>query len=114
MLPDLPNLSLQLDDDGVGRLTVKREDARNALSRALVDAIARALDAFEAEGTRVLIVTGAGDKAFVGGADIAELKQRNKLDALRQINASLFRKLERFPRRPSPPSTATRSAAASS
>jgi enoyl-CoA hydratase len=44
----------------------------------------------------VLILTGAGDKAFVSGADIREIRQRGKRDALEAINQQLFTAIENF------------------
>lgn len=46
---------------------------------------------------KVLIFTGAGGKAFISGADIAELRERVRADAFRRINNSLFREIEQFP-----------------
>jgi enoyl-CoA hydratase len=46
----------------------------------------------------VLIVTGAGDQAFVSGADINDIRRRTLDDGLAAINSSLFSAVERFPR----------------
>ena len=56
----------------VTRLTINRPKALNALNRATLEALAEALGDV-AEGTRVIVITGSGDKAFVAGADIAEM-----------------------------------------
>jgi len=65
-------------EDGVGVLTVNRPKVRNAADKATVEEIDQALAQIEADETaRVLIVTGAGDKAFVAGADLNELKERD-------------------------------------
>ena len=45
-----------------------------------------------------LIVTGAGETAFVSGADINSIRQRGRDDGLAAINSSLFSEIERFPR----------------
>jgi len=70
---------LLFDKDGaVATLTVNRPQVRNAADQATVEEIDRALALVEAEASlRVLIVTGAGDKAFVAGADVGELKERD-------------------------------------
>jgi enoyl-CoA hydratase len=67
-------------DDGVATITFNRPKVLNALSAQLLDELSLALDGIEADGrTRVLILTGAGEKAFVAGADIGELATFNTL-----------------------------------
>lgn len=62
----------------IGYLTINRPNEMNALSNALVAELDRALDQVEQdEEIRVLILTGAGEKAFMAGADIKELSQRD-------------------------------------
>ena len=59
-------------------LTISRPEKRNAITNATVEEIDKALSELETnEETRVLILTGAGDKAFVAGADIGELARRD-------------------------------------
>src|SRR5438552_2972509 len=62
------------DEHGVALITVNRPDKLNALSMAVVEELA---DAFQRvcqdAAVRAAIVTGAGEKAFVAGADINEL-----------------------------------------
>jgi enoyl-CoA hydratase len=61
--------------DRVATITINREKVLNALSHATVLELDAALAAVEADDdVRVLIVTGAGSKSFVAGADIAEIK----------------------------------------
>ena len=48
------------------------------------------------DDVRALIFTGSGEKAFVSGANIAELRDRNQFDALERINSALFREIETF------------------
>jgi enoyl-CoA hydratase len=73
------NILLEIDGP-VAVLTVNRPDKRNAVNNATVEEIDRALDQVEANpGLRVLILTGAGDKAFVAGADIQELANRDMI-----------------------------------
>jgi enoyl-CoA hydratase len=60
--------------DGVALVTIDRQDALNALSFALLDELADALEALDRDGrTRVAVLTGAGARAFAAGADIVEL-----------------------------------------
>lgn len=64
---------LQEDVNGVRWLTVNRPDKLNALNRHVVADLERAFAAAAAEsGVRAVVVTGAGEKAFVAGADIGE------------------------------------------
>ncbi|MFN3875968.1 MAG: enoyl-CoA hydratase/isomerase family protein [Flavobacteriales bacterium] len=61
------------DADGIRTLTINRPDQLNALNRATIDELDRALKEAEADrSVRVLIITGSGPKAFVAGADIKE------------------------------------------
>jgi enoyl-CoA hydratase len=69
------NILLEQPESGIYLLTVNRPKALNALNAATLDDIASALRAVAADDrARVLLVSGAGEKAFVAGADIAEMK----------------------------------------
>jgi enoyl-CoA hydratase len=69
------NILLEQPAPGIYLLTVNRPRALNALDAATLDEIAAALLLVAADETaRVLLVTGAGEKAFVAGADIAEMQ----------------------------------------
>jgi enoyl-CoA hydratase len=58
---------------GIAVLTLNRPDKLNALDYALIDALASALEGLETDPqVRAVILTGAGDRAFSAGADIAE------------------------------------------
>ena len=66
---------------GVGLVTIDRPDALNALNGAVLDAFASVVDAAEADvEIAALVVTGAG-RAFVAGADIAEMTMMTPLEA---------------------------------
>lgn len=56
---------------GLAVVTINRPHARNAVAPATMDALEKALDA--AAGAQVLVLTGAGDRAFVSGGDLKEL-----------------------------------------
>jgi enoyl-CoA hydratase len=83
--------------DRIGTITVNRPERLNALSLRTIQELAAVLsEAAEDQGVRVLIVTGAGEKAFVAGADIKELAQMTPVSgretALR--GQAVFHKLE--------------------
>jgi enoyl-CoA hydratase len=63
------------DEPGLAVVTIRRERALNALSAAVVAELSAAVERLEADDdVRVVALTGAGDKAFVAGADIAEMQ----------------------------------------
>src|ERR1700749_3197788 len=67
--------------DGIGFITFNRPKVLNALNRNTVEEFRDALiDARDDAEVRVLILTGAGEKSFVAGADISELAQRTPVD----------------------------------
>lgn len=74
--------TLRVETEGaVAVLTIDRPEKRNALSGQVRAALIAALDALrDDDGVRVLVVTGAGEKAFVAGADIAEFAERTPLE----------------------------------
>ncbi len=84
--------------DQIALLTLNRPEARNALDLPMVEAFHAALDSLEGDTSlAAVIVRGAGDKAFVAGADIAQLRERGSPEAFRRINQGLFRRLDHFP-----------------
>ncbi len=85
--------------DFVGIITIDREKALNALNDEVLDDLEAAVDAVDADKTRCLIVTGAGQKAFVAGADIAAMCNMTP-DEGRAFSAhgnAVFRKIEKLP-----------------
>ncbi len=75
-------------EDGLAIITFNRPEVRNALNYLAIDeALEAASDADADNSVRVLILTGAGDKAFVAGADIEELRARNTLTELGKCSA---------------------------
>jgi enoyl-CoA hydratase len=74
---------LIFDKGAIATITVNRPKALNALNRAVVEDLARALrDVRHDSDVRVLIFTGAGDRAFVAGADIAAMAQMTATEGL--------------------------------
>jgi enoyl-CoA hydratase len=68
-------------DDGVATVTIHRPEKRNALNAQVRRELVDALDALAADpDVRVVILTGAGDRAFVAGADIGEFAERSPLE----------------------------------
>jgi enoyl-CoA hydratase len=85
--------------DSVATLTIDRPEVRNALDRQTVVEVRQALQALAAgDEAGVLIITGAGEAAFVSGADINDIRARGRDEGLAAINSSLFAEIERFPR----------------
>lgn len=91
------NILLEQVEDGIHLLTVNRPQAYNALNSATLQEIhAAAEEIAHNDSARVLIVTGAGDKAFVAGADIAEMQNMSALEGRRmaQLASRAMRRLE--------------------
>lgn len=83
----------------VGLITINRPEALNALNRAVLQELNEVLDAVDLGTTRCLVITGAGEKAFVAGADVAEMCRMNEGEAriFSETGNALFRKIETFP-----------------
>jgi len=86
--------------DRVAIITINRPEKRNALNIQTRAEGAAALDELRADDSvQVVVITGAGDKAFIAGADIAEFANRTAL-AQRQVmmERSLFNAIDNFPK----------------
>ncbi len=83
----------------VGIITINRPKALNALNSTVLDELDSILDSVDLQTVRALILTGAGDKSFVAGADIAEMSTLTKAEgeAFGKKGNDVFRKLETFP-----------------
>ena len=83
----------------VATLTVNRPEALNALNAQVLADLDAALDAIDLETVRCLIVRGAGEKSFVAGADIAQMKDLSAAEgeAFGKQGNDVMRKLETFP-----------------
>lgn len=62
----------------VGIITINREKALNALNSAVLNELEQILDSIDTNEVRCLIITGAGEKSFVAGADIKEMLDLDK------------------------------------
>ena len=60
--------------DGVGRITFNRPQARNALTFAMYERLAAICESVEKDKVKVLLLTGAGEKAFASGTDISQFR----------------------------------------
>ncbi len=85
--------------DMVATITINRPKALNALNSQVLEELDAALDAVDLNTVRCLILTGAGDKSFVAGADIGEMSTLTKAEgeAFGKKGNDVFRKLETFP-----------------
>lgn len=84
--------------DRVAVITLNAPERRNAIDLEMVQSLHADLHSLlEDDELAAVVITGAGDKAFAAGADIAQLKEREAIDALASINSSLFKRLEDFP-----------------
>ena len=83
----------------VGILTINRPKALNALNSEVLKELDTALDCVDLEATRCLIITGAGEKSFVAGADIGEMSTLTpeEGEAFGKAGNDVFRKIETFP-----------------
>ena len=87
--------------DAVRILTFNRAEKLNALSTTMLEELERALDdAREDEAMRVVILTGAGDRAFVAGADIGEYAEQTDeaFDAFQRTCRRIFDAIDAFPK----------------
>lgn len=91
-MPD-PNILLTIEGP-LAIVTVNRPDKRNALDLPTVQEFHEALSEIAKAKCSVFIVTGAGDKSFVAGADINAIKARRRHDALAGINTRLMSAIE--------------------
>ncbi|HEY7057186.1 MAG TPA: enoyl-CoA hydratase-related protein [Vicinamibacterales bacterium] len=85
--------------EAIATLTIDRPSVKNALDAETVVECRQALRALaEDRDAGVLVITGAGESAFVSGADINDIRARGRDEGLAAINSTLFAEIERFPR----------------
>ena len=86
-------------EEFVGIITINRPKALNALNSSVLEELDQTLDNVDINTTRALILTGAGEKSFVAGADIGEMSTLTKAEgeAFGKKGNDVFRKLETFP-----------------
>ena len=83
----------------IGIITINRPEALNALNSQVLDDLSATLDSVNLDEVRCLILTGAGEKSFVAGADIGEMSTLTKAEgeAFGKKGNDVFRKIETFP-----------------
>jgi enoyl-CoA hydratase len=93
-------MSIRVDlSESIATLTIDRPAVRNALNRETVEECLEALGELAGnEDAQVVIITGAGEAAFVSGSDINEIKERTRDDGLAAIASSLCSAVDHFPR----------------
>ena len=94
----MENLRLEVAEQ-IALVTIDRPRALNALNSTVLEELDKTLDAVDLQTVRCLILTGAGEKSFVAGADIGEMSTLTKAEgeAFGKKGNDVFRKLETFP-----------------
>jgi enoyl-CoA hydratase len=95
----LDYVRVEREDDGVAVLTIDRQEKLNALDPQVTEEIGQALLELEAEGPRAIVVTGAGERSFVAGADIPAMSAMDPMEAKRfsEIGHAAMALLDRSP-----------------
>ena len=85
-------------EGAVGTITINRPRALNALNSQVLEELDATLNAVDLDTVRCLILTGAGEKSFVAGADIGEMSTLTKAEgeAFGKKGNDIFLKLEAF------------------
>ena len=85
--------------DNIAVVTINRPEALNALNSQVLDDLAAAFDSIDTNVVRAVVLTGAGEKSFVAGADIGEMSTLTKAEgeAFGKKGNDIFRKIEEFP-----------------
>lgn len=97
----MPYESLLVEtEDRVATIVINRPERRNALNAVVRREVVEALDALrEDPEVRVVVITGAGDKAFIAGADITEFADRTPLEQRAAMEGlRLFEAIASFPK----------------
>ncbi|PMY03355.1 enoyl-CoA hydratase/isomerase family protein, partial [Pseudomonas sp. GW460-13] len=69
-----PHAGVEIDARGIATVTIREAGSLNILSTPVIASLTRAIEALAGnDAVRVLVLRGAGEKGFVGGADIKEM-----------------------------------------
>ncbi|MGH9856468.1 MAG: enoyl-CoA hydratase/isomerase family protein, partial [Acidobacteriota bacterium] len=91
---DLTNVRCTVRDR-IAWITIDRPEVRNALDLQTVNELHAVIAEINtSEDAGVAVLTGAGDRVFVAGADIRSIRERKMMDALKGINTRLFKAIE--------------------
>src|SRR2546423_2522969 len=91
----MEGLTLQIQG-GVATIAIDRPQARNALNLATMRSLGLALDEAESKRARVLVIRGAGDKAFCAGGDLKELEHMRSAEQAAQMARTMRTTLDRL------------------
>lgn len=81
----MQNVSVSTSADGIRTICIEREDRRNALDRTTLEELEAAFDAAGGDpAVRVVVLRGAGERAFCAGADLAEVLEHETIEANRR------------------------------
>jgi len=95
------NTLLIAEENGLAVVTINRPKALNALNSDVLDELSAAFDELAMQDSvKVVILTGGGDKAFVAGADITQMKDMNVIEGklFAEKGQGVFTKIEQFPK----------------
>ena len=83
----------------VAVITIDRQNALNALNPEVLQDLKAAFEAIDQNAVRCIVLTGAGEKSFVAGADIASMSKMTKAEgeAFGKLGNDIFRMIETFP-----------------
>jgi enoyl-CoA hydratase len=96
-------IDVRRDERGVATVTIDNPARLNALGSTLLTELARTMRTLnEDEGLRAVVLTGAGERAFVGGADIREMAQIDGPDAARTFITGVHRACDSLRHCPAP------------
>ncbi|MCR4606068.1 MAG: enoyl-CoA hydratase/isomerase family protein [Eubacterium sp.] len=86
-------------EDKIAVITISREKALNALNSQVLEELDQTLDSIDLDAIRCVILTGAGEKSFVAGADIGEMSTLTKAEgeAFGKKGNDVFLKLSKLP-----------------
>ncbi|KKC30374.1 3-hydroxybutyryl-CoA dehydratase [Caldanaerobacter subterraneus subsp. pacificus DSM 12653] len=95
-LVEYKNIEVKIEK-GIATITINRPKALNALNTETLEELKNVLEVLQNDdGVKVIVITGAGEKAFVAGADISEMKDMSVFEAKKfaELGQKVFRKIE--------------------